>query len=301
LGNSAFHSFVSQDPIFQNTMTANPSTAGGFAPNLRAATHKTWSRITVRALHLGLTFAPLGLIAPVRADNTTPDFDPDAVFIPKHSNSSILASDISVMYELVHLKNWKLRASRIRSGTREQCLGNLSLALAQVGPVYQAEAGGASGALTLLPTAGALIGAPAKELWVLFKLVPLAGVLSMLLSLGGNIVPQTLAEYDKEAFSYGGMIATEEGTNPNFAQDFKLAKTSPQEFAKVVRQRAHNHHGSSKWKIAIIGITAQLCWIAIILVACSLTQSGSVVVWWCQVCRRAALGFSLTTRCSNLY
>ena len=87
---------------------------------------------------------------------------------------------------------WRLRGLEIRSGeNRAQCFGNLSLALSEIGSLYQAGSSGASGGLTLLPTAGALIGAPAKELWVLFKLVPVAGFLSMLLSLGGNIVHST--------------------------------------------------------------------------------------------------------------
>ena len=44
------------------------------------------------------------------------------------------------------------------------------------GQASQAEYSGAAGALSLLPTAGALIGPPAAEMWIVFKLVPIAGV-----------------------------------------------------------------------------------------------------------------------------
>ncbi|KAH0556910.1 hypothetical protein GP486_005299 [Trichoglossum hirsutum] len=101
------------------------------------------------------------------------------------------------MVNLFNFSDWKQRVSAIRSGhDRAHCLGNLSLALSEVGPLGSAGAGSAAGALTLLPTAGALIGAPAKEIWVLYKLMPIAGVLSMLLSLGGNIVPTQSSDYE---------------------------------------------------------------------------------------------------------
>ena len=91
----------------------------------------------------------------------------------------------------------------------QYCLGNLSLALHELGTLNSAEYAGAAGALSLLPTAGALIGSPTKELWVVYKLMPLAGVLSMFLSLGGTMVPTQAGAYDpKVSFTYGGMMAT---------------------------------------------------------------------------------------------
>jgi hypothetical protein len=64
------------------------------------------------------------------------------------------------------------RAQKIRAvETPAYCTGNLSVALDAVGAAYQASSNASTTLLTLLPTAGALIGAPAKELWVLSKLV----------------------------------------------------------------------------------------------------------------------------------
>ena len=62
---------------------------------------------------------------------------------------------------------WVDRARQIRqSGTRQECVGNLSVAL-NVGAAYAAGMTSANTVLSLIPTAGVLIGAPAKELWVL--------------------------------------------------------------------------------------------------------------------------------------
>jgi hypothetical protein len=43
--------------------------------------------------------------------------------------------------------------------------------------------------------------------------VQAAGVLSILLSLGGNIVPNTAGEYKLEGYNYGGIIAPQPAAN----------------------------------------------------------------------------------------
>jgi hypothetical protein len=204
-------------------------------------------------------------------------------FVARPSNDSKVLADVQSLLTPFTFGEWRRRGLEIRKGeNRAQCFGNLSLALSEIGSLYQAGSAGASGALTLLPTAGALIGAPAKELWVLFKLVPLAGFLSMLLSLGGNIVPQHLTDYEETAFSYGGMIATETKSSEAYDQPPETTNLSPKAFAQHVRARALNPHGSSKRLVAAIGIFSQLVWIGIILLACYMTQSGGVVTWWCK-------------------
>ena len=65
-----------------------------------------------------------------------------------------------------------------------QCLANLTAALDLVGQLSNAEYDGASSALSLLPTAGALLGASIWEMRIVYKMVPLAGILTMILSLG---------------------------------------------------------------------------------------------------------------------
>ena len=215
-----------------------------------------------------------------------------STFVPRASNDSVTVQDVESMISMVFdFKAWKARGDHIRSAeNRVNCIGNLSMALSQVGPLLAAELNGAAGALSLLPTAGALIGAPAKELWVLYKLMPLAGVLSMLLSLGGNIVPTQTSDYKLKtsAFSYDGFIATSHaGEGKDEADDLKdLSCSDAKKFAKRVERRANKPRGEMREmkRLAVgFGIGLQLFWLVVLLAACWFLQSGSVVAWWCQV------------------
>ncbi|KAH8887863.1 hypothetical protein GQ53DRAFT_826852 [Thozetella sp. PMI_491] len=48
--------------------------------------------------------------------------------------------------------------------------------------------------------------------WFEYKLCPLAGMLSILLSLGGSIIPMEVSDYENvDAFQYQGMVATADG------------------------------------------------------------------------------------------
>ena len=183
--------------------------------------------------------------------------------------------------------SWRERASQIRiSGSPEFCVGNLSLALSGLGAAYQAGSAGATTLLTLVPTAGALIGAPAKELWVLYKLMPVAGVLSMLLSLGGNIVPMEVNQYERlDSFSYAGMVGSLPEERPTVPTDAssQQGKTEAEVFADEVHARALDSSGSNKSGVITAGIILQLFWLGCILTACWFIQSGSIIVWWCTV------------------
>lgn len=204
--------------------------------------------------------------------------------------------DVEVLIGMFSWRNWSATADAIRNGAdRRQCLTNLSLALAAVGPLTQSETSGSSGALTLLPTAGALIGAPTKELWVVFKLMPIAGVLSMLLSLGGNIVPTEASDYElnSSTFSYGGMIATH--TNDEEVEeleDYHSLSSGAQAFAAKVEARSRDVRGGTRYIRVWYGIILQCVWLGVLLATCWFTQSGSIIVWWCKVCRNVFVHWS---------
>jgi hypothetical protein len=123
---------------------------------------------------------------------------------------------------------WVERARVIRrGGSNYQCLANLAAALEQVGQLTNAEYGGAAGALSLLPTAGAHLGAPSKEMWIVYKLVPLAGILSMLLSLGATIWPDNTSNFDPEKTTlYGGLMPTVSDNSHIRAHEVLKSKTS---------------------------------------------------------------------------
>ncbi len=182
-------------------------------------------------------------------------------------------------------RDWQGRAHQIRmTGDRAYCIGNLSIALQELGAAYTAGSNGASTLLTLIPTAGALIGAPARELWVLYKLMPIAGLFSMLLSLGGNIVPMEVIDYERvDAFSYNGMVPTADHKTSDLV--FKPSgETEAERFASQVYLRAVDDCGARRSVTVWIGIALQTFWLTCILSACWFLESGTVVTWWCIVC-----------------
>ncbi|KAH8886644.1 hypothetical protein GQ53DRAFT_341669 [Thozetella sp. PMI_491] len=182
----------------------------------------------------------------------------------------------------IYYRLWVDRAQQIRSsGQRDYCVGNLSVAL-NVGAAYSAGMAGANTILSLIPTASVLIGAPAKELWVLFKLCPLAGILSILLSLGGNIVPMEVNDYENiDKFQYQGMMPSAHD-HVDDSGDAGEGKTEAELFANQVLQRARSHTGGRPISSIVLGMLFQCCAIAAILVACWFLESGAILVWWCE-------------------
>lgn len=211
----------------------------------------------------------------------------DPLRYPANTTDPTTESDVESLVGMFSWREWSAQADAIRIGAnRRQCLANLSITLASFGPLVQTETSGSSGALTLLPTAGALIGAPTKELWVVYKLMPIAGVLSMLLSLGGNIVPTDASDYElnSAALSYGGMIATH--TDDQEAEEMEEHHSSlfgAQAFAAKVEARSRDMRGGTKYIRVWYGIIMQCLWLGVLLGTCWFTQSGSIIVWWCKV------------------
>jgi hypothetical protein len=148
-----------------------------------------------------------------------------------------------------YFMNWVNRGMTIRSGPDvRQCLLNLAKALEEVEVLSAAEYNGAAGALSLLPTAGALLGAPTREMWIVYKLVPIAGLLSMFLSLGATITPSDVGEYDSgKAYSYGGLmptIRTDLHHEHHDSDEESLSElTEAKKFARDVKRRADDLSG----------------------------------------------------------
>ncbi|KAF2476683.1 uncharacterized protein BDR25DRAFT_339610 [Lindgomyces ingoldianus] len=227
-----------------------------------------------------------GLIAGTKAANTIP-FEP--VQTPTPDQAAAVDQEGGWFYFM----NWLERGNRIRSGKDvRQCLLNLAKALEEVRVLSSAEYNGAAGALTLLPTAGALLGAPTREMWIVYKLVPIAGFLSMFLSMGATITPSDIGEFESgKAFSYGGIMPTmRTAINPEHEhldtdeESFDHSELSEAKlFAREVRLRAKDDSGGDVYVKVWFAIFLQLCFIGINLVAMGLAQRGSVITWWCRV------------------
>lgn len=190
------------------------------------------------------------------------------------------------------IKVWGDRGMLIRSGSDVQCLSNLSWALNNSNQLSTAEYAGAAGALSLLPTASAILGAPTREMWVLFRLVPFAGILSMFLSLGGNVTPSKAGDYDPNtSYDYGGIMPTKprrrhkrrKSEADAFDEDDKTRATrDATHFAGEVYDRACDDVGGSYRKIWI-GVAVQLTMTVVLLIAMWYCQRGAIIPWWCLV------------------
>ncbi|KAI4096067.1 MAG: hypothetical protein LQ339_007083 [Xanthoria mediterranea] len=90
----------------------------------------------------------------------------------------------------------------IRShGDDRLCYQTLEATLASINFLRVGEYTGAASVLALLPTIGALLGAPTTEIWRLLTVVPFGGGLAMLLSFGGAILPVRVEDYEKDLSS----------------------------------------------------------------------------------------------------
>jgi hypothetical protein len=245
-----------------------------------------------------LRYGPLVVLTmarPAQAANTIP-------FTPVQTVTPAQASSVDQVSGDLDFHNWVNRGMTIRKGdTVYQCLANLTAALELVGELSSAEYNGAAGALSLLPTAGALLGAPTREMWIVYKLVPLAGVFSMFLSLGGSITPSNVGEYDPaEPFSYGGFMPTTGVTATRRAPassassaagsirmldtaEAQDSKTSAQQFAEQVWQRADDDSGGGIMLGIFLAMALQFVLMVGLLIPMWYAQRGAVVTWWCEV------------------
>ncbi|KAJ4318735.1 hypothetical protein N0V84_006728 [Fusarium piperis] len=219
-------------------------------------------------------------------------------FTPAHTLSPEQAESVDQAGGSLDFDNWVNRGMVIRRGANVyECLANLTAALDLVGQLSAGEYNGAAGALSLLPTAGALLGAPTREMWIVYKLVPMAGLLSMFLSLGGSITPSNVGEYDPaEPFSYGGFMPTTRvraakrrpatpasGNRHGITFEAESEQTEAQVFAQEVLERAEDDSGGGIKFGIFLAMALQFVLIIAMLIPMWYAQRGAVVSWWCRV------------------
>ena len=118
----------------------------------------------------------------------------------------------------------------------------------------------------------------------MYKLMPLAGVLSIFLSLGGTLVPAQPGAYDpKVTYTYGGLMATNHSDEKKQEPGSMETHSSKAEaFAARVKRRSEEKGGGLYGKVWV-GVGIQCMLVAVILVALWFGQMGGVITWWCNV------------------
>lgn len=97
------------------------------------------------------------------------------------------------------VSEWINRGVALRyNGDDQLCYNSLIATLGSIINIRLAEYSGVAGVLSLLPAIGALLGAPTNEIWRLWTVIPFGGVLTMLLSFGGAILPIKIEDYERD-------------------------------------------------------------------------------------------------------
>ncbi|RDL32369.1 uncharacterized protein BP5553_08825 [Venustampulla echinocandica] len=217
-----------------------------------------------------------------------------AIFQPIYTSTPEIEASVGNASGWFYMSAWNARGMLIRSGSGNlECLGNLSWALENLGELNAAEYSGANGAMTLLPTVASLLGASTREMWELYKLMPLAAVLTMFLSLGGTVNPNDgMAPPSKVRAQSTGKVRVNDNdeTQDGMEQGMllhdmsapKVENETARNFAEEVRLRAAGALNETRHWVIWVGIVIQAIGIAVVLTVLWFGQRGAVIPWWCR-------------------
>lgn len=183
--------------------------------------------------------------------------------------------------------SWVSRGVCVRSDSvGDICYRAFQSSLDHLDDTRKAEYAGATSVLALLPTIGALLGAPTTEIWRLLTVIPFGGVLAMTLSFGGAILPVRVEDYENDANGRKATIGRsvtsrtsaferledpkdEEGTRPDQVVERILARIRQDESQRL----AKGHLWVGLLVMIVLSSGAQAAMIVI--------EQGAIIVWWC--------------------
>jgi hypothetical protein len=196
--------------------------------------------------------------------------------------------------QVFNMVTWVRRGSCIRGDNDFDCYHNVQYMLQSgLNDLRKAEYAGAAGVLALLPTIGALLGAPTNEIWRLLTLVPFGGVIAMFLSFGGAILPVRVQDYEMD-FSKRrqgrtttiGDIDDSSGEehmdyDANDVKDNKEQKKLRLE--RIVRKRLQQNESQRiPLQYISIGLLGMIAFLLAAQVAMAIVEQGAIVSWWCD-------------------
>lgn len=184
--------------------------------------------------------------------------------------------------------DWIRRGIAIRyGGDTAKCYDSLIATLNSVINIRLAEYSGSAGVLSLLPTIGALLGAPTNEIWRLWTVVPFGGVLTMMLSFGGAILPIKIEDYERDLSRGNGLIgkivsfrSPAPGEAPEDEIGEKMTQLSDKLRARMARKVPRDTFNGT--------LTMGLMGMASLLVGAhasmAMVEQGGILPWFCT-CR----------------
>jgi hypothetical protein len=189
---------------------------------------------------------------------------------------------------------WVKRGTCIRGDNDFDCYHNVQYMLQNgLNDLRKAEYAGAAGVLALLPTIGALLGAPTNEIWRLLTLVPFGGVIAMFLSFGGAILPVRIQDYEMD-FSKRRQARTttigdiddhdgEEHLDYDSEDVRDNKKLKKERLERIVRRRLQQNESQHiPLQYISFGLTGMILFLFAAQVAMAIIEQGAIVAWWCD-------------------
>lgn len=187
-----------------------------------------------------------------------------------------------------NLQSWINRGICVRQrGSYERCYNAFQLIQSKnLDEVRKAEYAAATSVLVLLPTIGALLGAPTAEIWRLFTIIPFGGFLAMTMSFGGAIIPVRVKDYETNAngqrTTIGRSVVTTANAlgNPESAEDDEFDYTGDvvQDIRRRLRQdESHRLAKGHLW----LGLTAMFVFFCGAQAVMVVIEQGSMVLYIC--------------------
>lgn len=192
------------------------------------------------------------------------------------------------------LTDWVNRGLCIRKYTgggdkrnTEDCYLRLQNVLTtKLNGIRTAEYAGAAGVLALLPTIGALLGAPTNEIWRLLMMIPFGGLIATACSFGGAILPVKVKDYESDFMkrNINGKLRSSDSTLalPEDIEEDMIKQRADILLARIEGKLQSELREKVPVIYILVGITGMLILLGSAQVAMIVVELGAVLPWWCQ-------------------
>lgn len=155
-------------------------------------------------------------------------------------------------------------------------LGNLN-------ELRKSEYAGAAGVLAILPTIGALLGAPINGMWTFLTILPFGGALAMALSFGGAIMPVQVEDYEhdmkKRNIAIGSIVSfrTTNGDNVQRSLPKKLEELEEKVGSRISREKRLRPGR----RLLFTGLFCMVLLFLASQAAMTILEQGGIIPYWC--------------------
>lgn len=191
------------------------------------------------------------------------------------------------IYQTFYIDSWISRGICIRSrGVSTVCDQAYQITYGHLDDNRKALYAAAANVLALLPTIGALLGAPTTETWRLMTVIPFGGFLAMTLSFGSSILPTYIDDYRNDP---NGGTMSPGGSAASLNAPSRPLRTAQQGldgyFDHVLDRLLSRVRRSDSQRLARVHIWVGLVGMIVLSagaqVAMGITEQGGILPWYC--------------------